>query len=277
VRFLWPVALALVAGAARADEAALLQFMGGQGCTFGVESRAAAVEAGFSGADIDALIDQTLANEAAQREGGYVVLGESVCDIRVPDPDSPFAVSSPEIVPMTSGINDFAADGFPGCFLVDPSGAFDALAGQGPGSGFLDYARFVGTGIAAGRISFYGNSPLTVPPGFQIIDGPCADVPNIAAIRRRQATLQVVFGVMIRDMGEANVCGPDASPSATIEQMDTLIRFQGGDPDDLQNVGDGVNAWMWMEIFMLTIAAGWYEGMTGTEKGTPRPPLCHYR
>jgi hypothetical protein len=276
VRFLWPVALALVAGAARADEAALLLFMGRQGCTFGVESRAAAVEAGFSGADIDALIERALGDGNARREGEFVVLGESVCDIRLPDLTSPYTASSPEIVAMTSGIDEFAADGFPGCFLLDPTGAFDDVLGKGEGGGFLEYLRFAGASIAAGRISFYGNSPLTVPPGFQIIDGPCADVSNIAAIRRRQATLQVVFGVMIRDMGETNVCGPDAWPSATIEQMDTLIRFQGGDPGDLQNVGDGVNAWMWMEIFMLTAAAGWHEDMTATDMGRPRPPLCHY-
>jgi hypothetical protein len=255
----------------------LLAFMGGQGCTFGAESRADAVEAGFTEAEIDTLIEQALAQGDAQREGNYVVLGEAICDIRVPNLTSTFRVSSPEIVAMTSGIDDYAADGYPGCFLMDPATAFDALRGQGQRAGFSDYTAFVGAGIASGQIAFYGPSPMSVPPGFQIVDGPCADVSNIDDIRRRQATLRAVFGVMIRDMGETNVCGPDAWPSATIEQMDFLIRVQGGDPENLETPGDGINAWMWMEIFMLTVAAGWHEGMTGTDKGTPRPPFCHYR
>jgi hypothetical protein len=272
----WPLAIMLMGGAAQADEAGLLQFMGGQGCTFGAESRAAAVGAGFAEAAIDRLIERALSDGEAQREGGYVVLGEAICDIRVPDIRSPWAVSSPVVVAMTSGIDAFVAEGFPGCFLIEPMAAFDALRGEGQGAGFLDYAGFVGAGIAAGQLSFFGTSALTAPPGLQVVEGPCAEVPQIGAIRRRQATLQAVFGPMIRDMGETNVCGPEAWPSATIEQMDWLIRVQGSDPDRPEFVGEGVNAWIWMEIFMLTVAAGWHEGMTGTDWGTPRPPLCHH-
>jgi hypothetical protein len=226
--------------------------------------------------EIERLVDQSLAEGTAQREGNYVVLSESVCDIRVPDLSSPYSASSPEIVAMTSEPGVFAADGFPGCFLNDPSGAFDALRGEGEGSGFLDYIRFVGAGIAAGELSFYGTSPVSVPPGFMVVQGTCAEIPQKDDIQRSQLMLQALFGPMIREMGEENTCGPEAMPTATIEQMDALIRRQGGDPESVENVGDGVNAWIWMEIFMLTAAAGWHEGMSATEKGTPRPPLCHY-
>jgi hypothetical protein len=254
----------------------LVDFMGGHGCTFGEDSRAAAQTAGFTQAQIDGLIDQSLADQTAKREGDYVVLGEAICDIRVPNIDSTFTVSSPEILAMTSDIDAFATDGFPGCFLLNPSEAFDVLRDQGRGSGFFEYVNFVGAGIVDGKISFYGNSRLAVPPGFQIVDGDCADVPQIEAIRRRRGTLQVVFGPLIRAMGKENICGPDAWPAATPEQMDWLIEFQGGNPSNMEMPGNEANAWMWMEIYMLTVAAGWHEGMTGTDKGTPRPPLCHY-
>lgn len=269
----------LAAPAAAAPAAAdpgLLGFMGGQGCTIGADSRAAAIAAGFDAAAIDALVAATLADGRASRQGDYVVLNEATCDIRRPDLASSFTVASPEIAAMASGIADFAADGFPGCFLVDAIPAFDALRGGGEGSGFFDYVNFIGAGIAAGEVSFYGPSLLSVPPGFQIVAGNCADVPQIDAIRRSQSSLQTAFGPMIRRMGKENICGPDAWPSATIEQMDWLIREQGGDPAIAKNPGNGANGWMWMEIFMLTVAAGWHEGMTSTEKGTPRPPLCHY-
>ena len=177
---------------------------------------------------------------------------------------------------MTSAIDAHADQGFPGCFLQDAPAAFDALAGGGPGSGFADYVAFVGSGIAAGALAYFGSSALEAPPGFQVVAGPCANVPQIESIRRRQATLRAVFGPMIRRMGEENTCAPEAWPSITLDQMDSLIRLQGGDPDRPDHVGDGVNAWMWMEIFMLTAAAGWYEGVPAASRGTPRPPLCHY-
>ncbi|MGL5010599.1 MAG: hypothetical protein ACRC6I_12015, partial [Paracoccaceae bacterium] len=176
----------------------------------------------------------------------------------------------------TSAIDAYAADGEPGCFLGDVLLAIHDASGGDDDAGFANYISFVGAGIAAGELSFYGSSPLSTPPGFQVVDGTCAEIPQIDPIRRSQVMLQALFGPMIRRMSEENTCGPDALPSATIEQMDWLIRLQGGDPANMEDAGNRANAWMWMEIFMLTVAAGWHEGTTATDKGTPRPPLCHY-
>ncbi len=269
------LALCLAASPAAADPA-LIDFFGGQGCTIGADSRAAALAAGFDGAAIDALITETLADGRASRQGAYIVLNEATCAIRLPDLASPYSVASPEVAAMASGIADHAADGYPGCFLRDARAAFVAMRSGEEEAGFRDYLGFIGAGIVAGEVAFYGQDPLSVPPAFQIVTGTCAEVPQIDAIRRSQATLQTAFGQLIRQMGKENICGPNAWPSATIEQMDWLIALQGGDPTNAENPGNGANAWMWMEIFMLTVAAGWHEGMTATEKGTPRPPLCHY-
>ncbi|MGL4320831.1 MAG: hypothetical protein ACRCS3_08210, partial [Paracoccaceae bacterium] len=95
--------LALLLGQpAFANDDALLDFMGGQGCTIGVDSRLAAVGAGFDEARIDALITATLANGTARQQRAYVVLDETICTIRLPEIQSAFTAASPEIVAITS-------------------------------------------------------------------------------------------------------------------------------------------------------------------------------
>ncbi|MFZ1471211.1 MAG: hypothetical protein WAT09_19855, partial [Paracoccaceae bacterium] len=82
--------LLLAATPAIADDAALIAFMGGQGCTFGADSRAAAIAAGFSEATIESAIDTALANRRAKQEGVYVVLDRRICTIRLPEITSPY-------------------------------------------------------------------------------------------------------------------------------------------------------------------------------------------
>ena len=65
------VALGL-AGPAAADD--LTDFLGRHGCTIGAQSRAAALAAGFTEAQIDALADTALADGTASRQRAYVVL-----------------------------------------------------------------------------------------------------------------------------------------------------------------------------------------------------------
>jgi hypothetical protein len=38
--------------------------------------------------------------------------------------------------------------------------------------------------------------------------------------------------------------------------------------------GKAPNAWIGFEITVIAMGAGWYEGMSPTRKGRPRPPLC---
>ncbi len=38
--------------------------------------------------------------------------------------------------------------------------------------------------------------------------------------------------------------------------------------------GRNGNAWLLFEFQVIAMGAGWYEGMTFIERGTPRPPLC---
>jgi hypothetical protein len=61
-----------------------------------------------------------------------------------------------------------------------------------------------------------------------------------------------------------------------MKAIEQATRLQGGDPDADEQTNPEVNAWLWFEFDLISMAAGWRDGMTGTEKGKPRPPLCHY-
>jgi|GEM_PF-1442215 len=264
--------LFLAATPALADDTALIGFMGGQGCTFGPDSRAAAITAGHDASAIDALITASLKDGRAKQEGAYTVLNAATCTIRLPDIASNYTVNSPEIVAITSAIDAYAAEGAPGCFLVEPFVAFDALKGK-EGAGYFDTLNFLAAAIISGDLRFYGTSPLTVPPGFQVVTGACADLPDITAIRRNHDYIVHGFGPFIRALGATTPC---ARKEYDDPSLDLAARLQGVDPKSLVEDPLDVNAWLWMEYTMIALAAGWREDMTGTEKGTPRPPLCHY-
>ncbi|MEZ5797455.1 MAG: hypothetical protein R3D63_08345 [Paracoccaceae bacterium] len=263
--------LALAATPACADP--LVDFLAGQGCTIGPESRAAALAAGFDAAAIDALIAETLADGRASQQRDYVLLDAATCTIRLPDIASPYTVNSPEIRAITSAIDAFAAEGEPGCFLQDATQAFDRMKGGARGAGFDSYMAFLGAGLVAGDLAFYKPSPLQTPVSLQVISGDCAQVPNIEAIRRSHAFIAQGFGDYIRLKGAETLCGEeDWSQGA----MDFAVTVQGADPAADPATQPEINAWLWFEYDLIAMAAGWRLGMTGTEKGIARPPLCHY-
>jgi hypothetical protein len=248
--------------------------MGGQGCTFGTDSPTAALAAGFDDATIDRLITTALAYGGARREGYYVVLERQLCTIRLPDNiASPYTVSSPEIVAITSAIDAYAADGTPGCFLVDPIEAFHALEGGDLDAGFDAYLQFIASNLISGDLRYYGPSPLETPRGFLIVTGSCAEAVDSEAIRSNHFYLTKGFGEYTRQLGERMSCTGSQPVDWTIPLAEML---QGINPTDPVESQPEHNAWLWLEYQMIARAAGWYEGMSGTEKGTPRPPLCHY-
>jgi hypothetical protein len=261
--------LALTATPAVADPG-LIDFLGGQGCTIGTDSRAAALAAGFDAAAMDALVAGTLADGRASQQGAYVVLNEATCTIRLPDITSAYTVTSPEVRAMTSANG---ALGEPGCFLSDGPTAFAALHGGDVDAGFADYIAFVGAGLISGDLRFHAPSPLATPAGFQVLTGDCSQVPNIDAIRRSHAFLASRFGDYIRAVGAEIPCNAAGFGGGA---LDLPARMQGADPALPLEDQPEINAWLWFEYEMIAMAAGWHEGMTGTEKGTPRPPLCHY-
>jgi hypothetical protein len=260
---------------ASADVEKLWQFMGGQGCSIGADSRSAAVAAGFAPETIDAAVYAALESGAADRQGDYILLDRQICRLRLPDGiSSPYTVLSPEIVAITSDIDAFIEDGWPGCYLVDPIEAFKAMKNGADDAAMSDYFDFVAAGVISGDLRMYGPSPLKVPPGFRVVAGRCGESADVGDIRRNHDRMVAAFGEYTRQLGKKTPCSDPSE--AAIWTMALSDWMQGVDPVGEPEAKPGYNAWMWLEIQMIVLAAGWNDGMTAKDMGDPRPPLCHY-
>ncbi|MBK4216447.1 hypothetical protein JJJ17_10965 [Paracoccus caeni] len=253
---------------AHADSADLIDFLAGQGCAIGPSTRAAAITAGFTEEQIDGLAALAKPDPETIETGDWLVLPPSQCTIRVPVIDHALNLDDPDVALTFSDIDAHAADGDPGCFLDS-----DALRrglrlsrGWDNDRATIEYIRLVGASLASGDMAFYGDSPLRTPVGFSLLRGDCAQIPQIKEIRNSHRVLIENFDHIIRENAKLLNCTEDAPPNSM--KFDDIIAKLDGRPN--------TNAWLWMEGMMIVLAAGWYEGMTGTEKGIPRPPLCHY-
>ncbi|MCG7623487.1 hypothetical protein MHM97_08935 [Epibacterium sp. Ofav1-8] len=79
------------------EDAALLTFLGGDGCVIGPHSAGAATAAGFDGDALTALGARLLADGSAEKQGDWIVLGPEVCTIRIPDVTPELTLNSAEV------------------------------------------------------------------------------------------------------------------------------------------------------------------------------------
>ncbi|WP_407352504.1 hypothetical protein [Luteimonas sp. R10] len=257
-----------VAPTVAAQPASLLDFFAGQGCAIGPTTRNAALAVGYEPKAIDALTETARRNPNTVMTGGWLVLPSDVCEIRIPAVANELKLTDPEVRKSISAPDTYAADGDPGCFL-DRERLFQELRrtrSWDDDKFNLEYIRLIGGSIASGDMTFYTDNPLRTPVGFQLITGECADVPKISEINRSHAFLIELFDPLVRANAAHIVCESGAS----------LITPEfPGIAQTLSGI-EVPNAWLAMEIQMIAMGAGWYEGMSMTNKGTPRPPLCHY-
>ncbi|WP_375281764.1 hypothetical protein [Pseudooctadecabacter sp.] len=273
----WAVLAGLVAAQPAWADEGLTDFLGGQGCTIGAESSAAARDAGFTSAQILALAEAALASGNAARHGNYVVLDADICTIGLPQIPSRYTVDTPDIRAASPYIREVYDLGGTetvdeGCFLGGGSDLFRSLEGGDPKAGFEAYMAFIGSGLIAGDLRFYEISPLKTPAGFQIMTGEaCAAVANADDIARSHAFIDSGFADYVRFVGANTPCGENVTFQAT----QYIAQMQGFDFDRDLLDQPRINAWLALEFDFITRAAGWYEGMTDTDRGAPRPPLCH--
>jgi len=254
-------------GRAAANET-LTDFISAQGCAIGPATLVRAAEAGHGHDAIDALIKQADATDETIRTGDWIVLPSSICRIQPPDVHSKIQITDPEVAALTSDIDGYAKLGDRGCFLDGPGlmERVQVTRGWDRNRANLEYMRFLAENLRTGDLAFYTNDPLSTPPGFQILRGDCADVPEIDAIRQSQALRDREFDALIREDAANVICGRDDSPSYRF--MDLVMR---------RTRGENTNAWMVFEVKIMTIGGGWYVGNSATQKGTPRPPLCRFQ
>lgn len=264
------VALTLLIGiglGATAEREPVIDFMVAQGCAVGPATRGLASDAGFRKDEIDALIAQADAVAGTFRTKDWIVLPSSLCRIRPPEVRSEIRIDDTEVEALTSAIDAYAEFGDHGCFL-DGSGLMQRTQetrGWNLERAHLEYVRFIAENLRTGDLAFYKNDPLSTPAGFQILTGPCADVPEIGAIRHSQALRDREFDTLIRSDAPNVVCGRDSSPSYLFRE---IVQKRIG--------SENTNAWLSAEVNFIAIGAGWYMGSGATRKGIPRPPLCHF-
>lgn len=278
------VALALMGSQAQADKMGMMEILGGYGCTLSPESRRALLDATHDEADITTMSKSLLERGNAQQEGAYVVFDESVCSIKLPivkntaslgDPDIAATISAPDhYVGETRKMNEEFGENESGegCYLMDTSAVFDKRAGGVRGAGTVDYIRFLGAHAIAGDLRFYSPNPLKTPISFRVMRGDCAKTQGAEEILANHAYFEKGFGEYVRTLHRTSTCGGGFSTKA----MRAVVEMQGGSFDSNETPETPINALLFFEFDMIARAAGWYEGMSGTSKGTPRPPLCTY-
>ncbi|MDO5657082.1 MAG: hypothetical protein Q4G36_01995 [Paracoccus sp. (in: a-proteobacteria)] len=246
------VALCAAPGFAQ-DSPELAYFLGAHGCVINDETRAAAMAQGFDGGAVDAL--------AAHQRGG--VLPRALCTIIWPAIDSPLAMDDPVILATLTGPEP-AYEGAPkGCFLVGVADALVASKRYDSEQASRIYARFLAAGVLSGRLSFYGEDILVVPPGPQVIAdaGPCADLSDRAQMRNARLIMGNMLDEMVRGHAAMTPCADGQSELDQMFFMERLHEF--GSP----------NAWGFFELAMIFHAAGWAD--IGPGQGGVTPPLCH--
>lgn len=272
--------VAVLAGPACAvdlPKAELMDVLGGHGCTLGEDSINAAIAAGLSMDDIRFIALTAQAEGVANAQGGYVVFDEDVCTIRLPDIQTQVRVDDPAIQAIAPYIREDYDTGTEiivteGCFAQNGAEVFRVRANGDADKANVEYLEFLAAHIMSGDLRFHAPSALGTPTGFQITVGDCAAAPNLADVAVSYPFIASHFGTYVRRVGAATPCGSDAFPASSYIAAD----IQGADVTQVENTDPTVNAWLYFELDIITYAAGWHEGMSGTSRGVPRPPLCHY-
>jgi hypothetical protein len=262
--------MCVVAIPARANSDAVKSFLAVNGCAIGPLTVEFAVAQKIDRQAFEEYVNIVRALPGTERTGEWLVLPPDVCTIQPPVIESEIKITDPEVIESFSDIKAFAKDGDVGCFL-DPDKltnrlvvtrlwSFDKVQ--------MEYVRFLGASIIAGDLSFYSPDPLRTPAGFILMRGACADTPAMPEIKRNHGLLLKHFGEMLRAdvaAGEA-ICEMGGGPSWKMREIIEKL-----------TAGQVSNAWMFFEVNIIGMAAGWFEGISSSSQGIPRPPLCRYR
>lgn len=237
----------------------LLDFLGGQGCVIGPGSDEILQAAGFDPAALSTLQSQGSA------QGNWTLLPREICTIRLPDITSDLTLD--DVRPFLSAADEYAEFDNMGCFLKTDLMQKDLIAkGWSADRAFWGYITIVGQGLVNGDWTFYTDTVLQTPIGFQYIGGgDCGAVEGVDMKRANHPVLARTFGEYVRE----------SAPLIPCERGGTLMHTGWSDIMERLSDGQNTNAWVTWEMSVIAMAAGWYDGMSATEKGTPRAPMCY--
>lgn len=241
-----------------------LHFLEANGCVIGPSTQDAAMAAGLDPASIERFSRDLVSQYSTAREDGWTILPAEVCKIRPPAISSMVKPQDAAVRQHLSDINVPDAWGEVGCFLAPTVRAHLATEHNwDTETAVLEYERFRAAGVIEGWLSFYSNDPLITPRGFQVIEGECAAIPDLAERQKNHRLLLEHFDALIRENAKITRCEPD---SVGIRHFYDIAR-------DLSD-GEITNVWIGIEVLVIMQAAGWFEGRSSTAPGTPRPPVC---
>lgn len=257
-----------VAPSIRAEDQRVEKFFADQGCAIGPSTIAAAIASGIERSDVEAYVAAVRADPNNMKTGDWTVLAVESCEIRPPSVTSEIKLVDPEVVQSLSAIDAYAEYGDIGCFLDGPKlfEAVQSTRGWDADKANLEYMRFLAQSIVSGELSMYSASPVRTPPGFILMSGKCAETPQMPEIKRSHDLLMKHFDALIRaDAAGEAFCKRDGAPSLKFSQV--AEKVIGEKPS---------NAFFYMDVSVIAWGAGWFEGMSSSSKGMPRPPLCRY-
>lgn len=243
-------------------------FFAGQGCAVGPSTVAAAIAHGLDRSAVEAYAAAVRVEPKNIRTGEWVVLAKETCEIRPPLITSEIRMDDPEVFESLSAIDAYAEHGDIGCFL-DGSKLFETVQttrGWNADKANLEYLRFLGRSVISGELSIYSADPVRTPPGLIATGGKCSDAPKMPDVRRSHDLLMKHFDALIRaDAAIEELCSSRSGPSWKFAEVAEQVF--GEKP---------TNAFLFMDVSLIALGAGWYEGTSATRKGTPRPPLCRF-
>lgn len=261
------VMLMLASGVAYADDAAAQTYLAENGCVVGPQERMAPGASGIH-PRLREIASAALAEGRAERQGDWIVLGPEACTMRPPVIETAFDATSPAVQRSISDIDAHAEIEQQGCFIDSETLQTELMAQDGlsAAEAAVAYYAVLADGVINQQMSFFSDDILRTPAGFQLLTGACAGVPQIEDIRRSQALMLEHFDALVRDNARRVRCEENASP-VSVEVAQTL--------SDLTD-GASVNQWTMMDLMLIALGAGWVEGISDTERGTPRPPICSH-
>jgi hypothetical protein len=262
-----PICVLIVSARANGDP--IKAFLAVNGCVIGPSTIESAVEQKIDRQVFEAYVSAVRSQPRTVQTGEWLVLPPDACTILLPVVVSEGKITDPEVIGSLSDINAYAKDGDIGCFL-DPDKLTKTLMVTRLWSFEKvqqEYVRFLGASVIAGDLSFYSTDPLRTPPGFIATSGPCASTPDLPDIKRNHRLLVEHFGAMLRaDAAGEAFCEMGSAPSWKLPEIIKKI-----------TANQSSNAWMFFEVKLIALSAGWYEGTSSSNQGSPRPPLCRYK
>lgn len=139
------------------------------------------------------------------------------------------------------------------------------VRGQTPDEAWHSYARLLAAGFISGELAMYGEDVFAVPYGMRFLGPPCPYLEGKERIDQSRQYMLDNFDEILRRAGAQGKC---TNPTSLVDGFQPQM-------EPLNNAGLK-NVWFFMEMFFISVAAGWHEGSSATEKGLPRPPLCRY-